>query len=252
MKFLKTKGIIIKEINVGEADRIVTILTDTKGKIQASARGSKRPRSNLIAGTQFLCYSNLILYKGKSMYNINQSEIIESFYSIRESLESLSYATYFAEVASFVAQENYPNSDLLSLLLNALHLLTIGEKRPEILKIVYELRIMCITGYRPNLISCISCGESSDEIYFNINRGDLTCNKCIGRHKPTGIYKLSPGTMQAMRHIVYSEANKIFSFEVTDKVLKELNTIAKDFLVTHTETDFKSLKFLEVITKDTN
>ncbi len=247
MGIVKTQGLVIKEINVGEADKIITLFTRHKGKLQASARGARRPKSNLIAGTQFLCYSDFVLYKGKNMYRVSQSEVIESFFNIRSSIEKLSYATYFVEIASEVIAEGYQNDKVLKLLLNTLHMLSNTSKEHLLLKIVYEFRLMSIIGYAPNLVGCTNCGHESEGMYFNSNVGGLVCKKCLKNMKNRNNIALSDGALQAMRYILYSEQNKIFSFQVSNKILNELDSIAQDFILTHIGKEFKTLKYLNNI-----
>lgn len=241
---LRTKGLVIKETSVGEADKIITLFTHHKGKIQASARGARKPRSRFIAGTQFLVYGDFVLYKGKNMYNVSQSEVLETFYNVRGSIEKLSYATYFIEIASEVIEEGYPNNKLLKLLLNTLHMLSNTEKEPRQLKIIYEFRLMSIIGYAPNVISCTHCSNTSEKYYFNSKVGGLLCEKCLKTLKERNNLALSEGALQAMRYVLYSELNKIFSFHVSEKVLGELETVAQDFILTHIGKEFKSLKYL--------
>ncbi|MDK2811052.1 MAG: repair protein RecO [Petroclostridium sp.] len=247
MSILRTQALVIKETNVGEADKIITLFARGKGKVQASARGARSPRSRLIAGTQFLCYGDFILYKGKELYRVSQSEVIENFYNIRNSIEKLSYATYFVELASEAIDEGYANNNLLKLLLNTLHMLSATNKEPRLLKIIYELRLMSIIGYAPNLIVCTNCGSNEQKMYFNSAAGGLVCTNCLPKLKSRNSLMLSEGALYAMRYILYSELNKIFSFEVSPKVQDELDAITKDFLLTHIGKEFKTLKYLENI-----
>jgi len=83
MGYIKTDGIIIREVDTGEADKVVTILTRTMGKVSAFAKNSRRPRSSLVAGTQYLCLCNFILFKGKDLHSLSSCDMIEPFYQIR-------------------------------------------------------------------------------------------------------------------------------------------------------------------------
>ncbi|MGE4284784.1 MAG: DNA repair protein RecO [Clostridia bacterium] len=245
MTLLRTQALVIKETNVGEADKIITLFTKNAGKIQASAPGSRRPKSRLIAASQFLCYSDFVLYKGKDLYRVSQAELVDSFYNIRSSIESLSYATYFVELASEVIEESHGGNQLLKLLLNTLHKLSVSDMSPSLLKIVYELRLMSIVGYAPNLVSCTSCGALEDRMFFNSTIGGLVCPKCVIGLKNRSSFTLSESALYAMRYILYSEMKKIFSFELSEKIQEELDSITKDFLVTHIDKEFKTLRYLE-------
>jgi DNA repair protein RecO (recombination protein O) len=249
MSILKVKGLVIKEINVGESDKIVTLLTIKNGKLQASARSARRPGNKLSAGVQLFCYSDFVLFKGKSMYSINQCQVIESFYGIRSSIENLAYANYFIELASIVTEEDHSNKSLLRLVLNTIYLLANSQKAPELLKAVYELRLMCIIGYAPNLLGCTTCGELCDEVYFSGEDGGIICCKCSLNEPSIPKKSLTEATLLTMRHIIYSELNKLFSFEISQEVLNQLSSITEAYTKTHIGQQFKSLEYLNKITK---
>ncbi len=244
MSIIKAQGLVIKETNVGEADKIITLFTRQKGKIQASARGARRNRSGLIAGTQLLCFSDFVLYKGKTMYRVSQSDVIESFFNIRQSIEKLSYATYFVELVSEVIEEEYANPKLLQLILNTLHMLSNTQKDARLLKVVYELKLMSVIGFSPNMHGCTQCGNSRETLHFNSSIGGLICMECMAELNSRNNIAISNGTLQSMRYILYSDMKKIFSFEASEKVFKELEVVIQDFILTHIGKEFKSLKFL--------
>ena len=98
MKLVKTKGIIIAENNASDFDKMLTILTPNLGKIECLAKGSRKPKSLLLAGTQFLCFGEYLLYKGSDNYSMNSCEIIELFYKIRVDLDKLNCATYITKI----------------------------------------------------------------------------------------------------------------------------------------------------------
>lgn len=246
MSILKTKGIVLKEVNVGETDKIITILSDSKGKIQASVRGARRNKSYFNVPTQLFSYSDFTLYKGKNMYRVSQIELIESFYNIRDSLDKLCLGSYFAELTTKVIEENSPNQELLRLLLNTLYILSVTEKKLIFLKVVYEIRLLKIIGFQPNITECTKCGNNDGNFYFDSYIGGLVCQECIEKNS----IKIVNGTIAAMKYILYSSDKKIFSFSVSDKVLKELNKISQDFISKQININFKTQKMLNAVLYD--
>ena len=121
MKIVKTKGIIIAEHNVGDFDKMLTILTPNLGKIECLAKGSRKPKSLLLAGTQILCFGEYMLYKGSENYSMNSCEIIEIFYNIRVDLDKLKYAVHITKIISDVTNENENSYKILQLFLNTLY-----------------------------------------------------------------------------------------------------------------------------------
>ena len=117
MKTIKTKGIIIAEKIMSDFDKILTILTPNMGKIECVAKGSRRPKSLLMAGTQFLCFGEYVLYKGSDNYSMNSCDTIEVFYNIRTDLDKLKYASYITKIINDVTTENQNNYKILQLYL---------------------------------------------------------------------------------------------------------------------------------------
>jgi len=250
MSFLKTKGIIIKEVNTGEADKIVTIFTKSNGKISASARGARRPKSKLVAGTQFLCYSDFVLFKGREMYSINSCEVIEPFYEIRNDIVRLTYSAHIVDIVNDIVQENQPASKTLQLFLNTLYMLTKTNKSPELVTRVFELRILSILGYAPFVKGCMSCGRTDTaNLTFSFKKCGFICNEPACRQKDNSAIKILPGTAKAMCHIVYSRMDELFSFDVSQEVLGELGIIMRRYLRERLERDYTKLDFLKTLNK---
>ena len=124
MKTVKTKGIIIAEKVMSDFDKMLTILTPNMGKIECVAKGSRRPKSLLMAGTQFLCFGDYMLYKGGENYSMNSCETIELFYNIRTDLDKLKYAVYITKIINDVTTENQNNYKILQLYLNTLYVIS--------------------------------------------------------------------------------------------------------------------------------
>lgn len=244
MSYLKIKGIVIKEVNVGEADKIVTLLTKPKGKITAIAKGARRPRSGFVAGTQFLSYSDLMLFGGKDMFSLNSCEVIEPFYEIRNDIEKLTYAAHFAELTSDTIQENQPAGKVLQLFLNTLHMLSKTQKQPELLARIFELRLLSITGYAPFIRSCIVCGRDDCESYsFSFMKCGLICCGCAPGDRFA--IELSAGAIKALAYIIYANSEELFSFNLSQQVLDELGRITRRYIKERLEKDYTKLDYLK-------
>jgi len=238
---IKTDGLIIKEQNTGEADRLVTILTRDYGLVRAFVRGAKNIKSKKLSSTQLLCYSHFTLYRTKDSYMVDNAEAIEVFFDLRNDIERLSLALYFAEVSAELSPEEDNAQEFLRLLLNSLYLLCKGKRNPVLIKSALELRSLSASGYMPDLLACSHCGEfESDIMYFNISNGSLLCSKCKGQE--CGI-KLSQGVVSAMRYIIYSEFEKVFDFNLSDDGAKELSSVCEKYLMAQTQRRYKTLDF---------
>lgn len=241
---IKTQGIILKQRNIGENDRILILLTRDLGLIEASAKGVKRLKSHLAGATQPLCYSEVCLYKGKNYYSLNSAETLHSFYNLRLDVISLSLAFYFCDIIRFVSPAAEGAWGYLRFLLNTLSLLEQGKKPAALLKSVFELRMMSMMGFMPDLVCCTCCAcYESELMYFLPLESKIVCQNCIPRicTENTLKYMLPPATLYAMRHIVYSEEEKLFRFRLMGKSLDQLNFITENYILIHTDGQFKSL-----------
>ncbi len=240
-----TEGLVIGEMTVGESDRLVTLFTKDRGIIKAFASGAKSIKSKKGAATSLLTYGSFTVVFKKNSYRIYEASPISCFFSFGEDIELLTLSQYFCELASVFGEEEKPNTELLRLILNSLHFLTKEKRSPELIKAITELRTAVISGYSPNLIACSTCGKfEAETMYFNLSNGHLSCNTCGRREEAAN---LSPSVLSAMRHIVYSEFKKLYSFRITDNAAKELSKITQSYITVQTEHKFSALEFYDAI-----
>ena len=240
-----TDGLILKEQNIGEKDKLVTVLTRHNGLVRAFVRGAKSYKNRKCSSTGMFCYSKLSLYKSKDSYIIDEAEPIETFFGLREDLERISLAQYFSEIIMTLVQEEEPAEEYLRLMLNSLHFLATGKMPPEQVKAITEMRLMCIAGYMPNLIACDRCGEyETNTMYFDVEDGLLYCENCISSQ---AVFHLDIGLVKALRHIAFSEFEKIYSFKMEDYALPDLSYITEKYLISKLQRNFKTLDFYKSI-----
>ena len=242
-----TDGLILKEQNIGEKDKLVTVLTRHNGLVRAFVRGAKSVKNRKNSSTGMFCYSKLSLYKTKDTYIIDEAEPIELFFELRSDLEKLSLAQYFSELVLTLVQEDEPAEEYLRLILNSLHFLAKGKMPIEQVKAITELRIMCIAGFMPNLIACDRCGEYETEtMYFDVEDGLLYCENCVPSDM---IFQLDIGLIKALRHIAFSDFEKIYSFKIEEYALPDLSYITEKYLLSKLQRNFKTLEFYKEIVK---
>lgn len=239
---ISTDGLIIMEQNVGENDRLITILTRSDGIIRAFVRGAKNSKSRSLSSTQLLSYSDFVIYKGKNKYIINEAESKEVFFNLRKDIEKLALAQYFCELALALVPDNGEAGDFLRLILNSLYY-TANNKLPNSqIKAIFEMRIMSLAGYMPNLIYCTKCGiYETDVMYFLPVSGVLCCSKCYNKND-YGIM-LDRSTVTALRHIVFADFNKLFSFKIPQENLRTLSNTTEKYVINKLERNFKTLDF---------
>jgi DNA repair protein RecO (recombination protein O) len=249
---IKTDGLIVRDLNVGEDDRIVTILTRELGIVQASARGARRVKSRLSTATRLFCYSDFTLFKGRETYIIDDVQPIEFFLGVDKDLERLALAQYFAQLCAFLAPQEESAELFLRLMLNALSFLQNGKRPLPFIKAAFELRMLTMSGYMPDIVACRICGAyEADRMTLDPVSGTLICCDCrdtapkCEESAPDDPKKpeLSKGALAAMRHIVYADFERLFSFALPDAALSELSLAVQEYLLCRIERTFPTLEF---------
>ncbi len=239
--YLTIQAIVLRVTDYNDRDALLTVLTRNHGKLTIKARGLRRKNSPLIAPCQLLAFGEFTLFEYKNQYTVNEAHSIELFQGLRRDLCKLSLGTYFAQAAEVLSQEDLPNPELQSLLLNCLYALDKLGKPELMVKSVFELRSASLAGYTPDLFGCHACG-SQECTLFDISGGALLCEKCRGA--ATGIrMPITPAILEAMRYITYCDAKKLFSFEIGQESLAQLSSVTEAYLTTQLERGFSTLDF---------
>ncbi len=237
MGTIKTKGIILVEHNMGDFDKMLTMLTPGMGKISCAARGAKRFRSSLLAGSQFLCFGEYVLYKTNSTYYINSCEPIEIFYNIRKDLKKLEYASFITKIIIDVTNENENSYKILQLYLNTLYMISETDKDLEFIVSVFKIKLMSIIGFMPNVRFCGNCTKTENLEFFSLKDNGFKCINCAKIDK--SCIHMEKATMQAIKYIAIAPPKKVFSFNIGEEASKELSIIAKLYLNDKLEKEYK-------------
>ena len=244
--YLTTKGLVLRVTAYNDTDALLTLLTPNHGKITVKARGLRRKNSPLTAPCQLLAYGEFVLFEYRSMYTINEARSLELFTALRKDLQKLSLATYFAQAAEILSQEDLPNPDLLSLVLNSLYALSKLEVSETLVKAVFELRGACLAGYEPNLYGCHRCGQPFPD-RFDLTEGRLECERCRDRGSDGLRMPINPGVLEAMHYITTCDPKKLFSFEIGQENLERLSSVSESYLTTQLERGFSALDFYKTL-----
>lgn len=241
-----TQAIVLREVTYKESDRILTILTRDEGKMTVTARGGRKKGGGISAASQLLCWSEMTMSEYRGRWTLTEASTNMEFRGVREDLDKLALASYFAELTECLTEENVPAGDVLSLLLNSLYALNNLKKPLPLVKAAFELRMMCLTGYAPFLEGCAVCGSTQPEdARFHLREGILHCRKC---EVEEGIsMPVNPACLAAMRHIVFCEPKKLLSFRLDEASLKQLGDVCEAFLLTQLERGFHTLDFYKQI-----
>lgn len=237
MGTIKMSGIIISENNLGDYDKMLTMLTPGLGKISCVAKGARRQRSALLAGTQFLCFGEYMMYKGANTYNINSCETIEVFYNLRTDLDKLNYAVEITKIIRDVTEENQNSYKILQLFLNTLYTLSETDKNPELIISIFKLKLICLLGFTPRVAECTNCKVLEELQYFSLRDNGFKCELCAKQDK--GALQMSTSTSTAIKYIIMAPAKKLYSFNLKDESLNELKLITKLYFDEKLEKEYK-------------
>ena len=246
MKF-KTKGLILRQQNIGERDKLVWVLTDSHGILRAFVRGAKNIKSPKAAGTGLLSYAALTVFEGRDSYSIDEAEALEQFIGLHKNVEDMSLAQYFCERCLNLCPTGQEAGEQLRLALNSLYMLS-NKKRPALqIKICFEMRLITLSGYMPDLVMCAECGVyEAPEMVFVPHTGKLYCASCAETHGIQGV-RLPIAAITALRHTVYADVSKLFSFELKEELLAPLSYAAERYVAYMTQKDYQTLQFYKAL-----
>ena len=234
MKF-RTEGLIIKEQNIGEQDKLVHVLTNSNGVVKAFVRGAKNIKGGKAAATSLLSYS------------IGDARTLRVFSKLRGDVKKMCLAQYFCELALTICPREKNAEKYLSLVLNSLYLINEDKRPAELVKPCLEMRLAAMAGYLPDLIMCRTCGVYTAPLtYFFPQTGEIECERCRGSNAG-GAVPLTEAALTALRHTVYADDDKLFSFSLSDEGLELLNRASEAYLQYRFEKEFKTLNFYKAI-----
>jgi DNA repair protein RecO (recombination protein O) len=244
----QTEAIIIKKTKLGEADRILTLYTPELGKIQAVAKGVRRPRSRLAGHLELLTYSLVSLARGRHIDTIIGSQTINSFLPLKNDLNLIAYALYATELVNQFTPDNIENRPLFKLLLETMERLCQSGDSGLILR-YFELQLLGEVGYRPQLQECVACHRLLNPVInsFSSSAGGMLCPNCA---EPFSI-PLSVDTLKVLRLLQSGEWSAVSRLRLSPVVCRELEIVTRHYLRYLLERELKSATWLDTLHQET-
>lgn len=238
------KGLVLRERSLGENDKFLDILTDSDGLLEVAAKGVKKQNAKNASVSQSFCYATYCLSESKGRYVLNSAEPIRTFYDISRDIEKFALANYFAEMTLYVATQEKPNNEVLRLILNSLHFLSLGNRENLLLKAIFELRLMSEIGLVPNLIGCCECLKySAPYMQFDLKGGRLFCEDCFGARDLRDVEVLDEKLLHYIRFIALTDMQKLFNLNVPKEYLVMLSNITERYSEIQLDKHFSTLDF---------
>lgn len=239
-------GMILSAAPIGEYDKRVVILTKERGKISAFARGARKPGSPLTGAVNPFSFGSFTVYEGRTSYTLVAADISNYFAELRADIEAAYYGFYFLDIANYYGREANDETMLLKLLYQTFRALVKKTLPDRLIRYIFELKAIAVNGEAPQVFQCVMCQRNDQPAVFSALKGGLVCESCRGS-VPDGI-RLNPSTVYTLQYIISSSIEKLYTFTVSDEVLKELGIVMERYMDIYVDRHFKSLDILKQIT----
>lgn len=249
MPLKRATGFVIQSFDYGESDKIVTFFTEEYGKLKGVAKGARRSRKRFSNSLDLFCYVRILFFEkeDRPLTRVDQCDVLEFFPALSQDLVKMSYGSYFAELVDAMVAEREVHKGVFDLLRLSLSMVNQSETREELLRI-FEIRLLSLLGYRPNLNSCTHCRkplEQLERIQFVPARGGILCGICC----PTNeiFFPVALGTVKLLEKSADTDLSKIGRLRFSPRALTETRQILPPFIQHHLHRELKSLRFLESV-----
>lgn len=244
------KGLVLRSIKYGESDKLVTVLTE-EGKIFFKARGIRSLTSKNAAGCAAFVYSEFELEKRADKCYLRRATPLYSTIRAGAELSSLALASYLAELAEDTARDAETGKAVLRLLMNALYLISKEDRLPDLIKSVFEIRLLAANGLMPSIEGCSVCGVAADEkpsFFFRLLEGDLVCPECIAS-MDTDTVRVRREVIALLRRSIEMPEEKAYALKVPEELLKDFARFTERFLISQLERKYQTLDFYHQVKK---
>lgn len=245
MGLYNTKAIVLRNITLSETDKLVTFLTEDRGKIKCAAKGARSIKSKFGAALEPLSFIQLIYFgkENQNIYRLNHCDIIESFQSLRDDFEKIYTAVYFNELVEAMSAEGDRNAPLFHFLLETLH--TLKERTNlETLCALFEMRIMALSGYTPRLDHCVLCKTipAGEWIDFSYKKGGVACVNCFSQTKPN--VRIQAGTLNYLKKLLSIDVRQSQRLKIPKILEKEIESLTHKLVSQYVVRELKSYPFI--------
>lgn len=231
----RDQGVVLRTYRLGEADRIIVLMTEGRGKVRSVVKGVRKTKSRFGSRLEPLSHVSLMLYEGRNLDTITQAEVLDHFRPLREDLERFAKAQALLEAVDTVSQEGQANPRLYQMLVGALRSLSAADS--PLLVGAFFWKLLSLEGYQPILDACASCGSEGELPGFDPDAGGALCREC--RRRP-GASSLAPASLELLRRVLgggLADALK----EPSGPAVREVGSLATSALEHHVERRLRSM-----------
>ena len=236
MSLYRARGVVLRTIKLGEADRIISFMTEAHGKVRAVAKGVRKTKSRFGARLEPTTHVALLLYEGRELDIVTQADGIDHYRAIREDLDRLAKAESLLEAVDQVAQERESNPRLYQMLLGALR--SLDERDAALLVPAFFWKLLSAEGVHPLLDECAQCGATDDLVAFDLTVGGTLCRSCRSGGP------VSVEALELLRRILGGGLSSCLA-EPASPATREVEHLATTALEGHLERRLRSISVLD-------
>jgi len=246
----RTKAVVLKQMPIGETNRIITFYTQSVGKVAAVARGVRRPGNKFGGSLEILNHVQTSISRGRSLDNVNECVVIDSFKNLREDLTAIAEGIYVAELVDTFGEDKSPNPRLFDIFLETLSNLD-NFQHPEFWIAWFEFRLLHVSGFLPEFMNCVQCRNSLDrsDHMFDPVAGGILCPSCVDTNATEQAWIVSVYTLGILRFFQRSLNITLGSAEASSysENLTEIKSFLRTYMRYIAERDLKSTGFLDLV-----
>ena len=243
----KTRGVVLKHVTLGEADRILTLCTHDRGKVRAVAKGVRRTKSRLSGHLEPLTHVRVSVAEGRDLDRLGEAETVHSFRALREDLARMSVAVHLCELVDRFTAEGAPAPEVLDLLLTAMRMLEAGEGSPLLL-CAFQVKLLGYSGFGPEVQRCAHCRSEldPDDHVFGSAAGGILCPSCkIESGDP--LVSVSMNAVKVLRYLQRQPIRAAVSLKVSSELLGQVERLLGGYVTYVLERDLNSAAFMKLV-----
>ncbi|MEC7640713.1 MAG: DNA repair protein RecO [Nitrospinota bacterium] len=249
MGLYNTKAIVLRSIKLAENDKLVTFLTEDFGKIKCAAKGARSIKSKFGAALESMSFIQLIYFgkENQSIYRLNHCDILESFQSIRDDFEKVYTAVYFNELVDALSAEGDRTAKLFHFLLETFYTLK-DQAELETLCPLFEMRIMALSGYMPQLDHCVLCKTvpAGKWVDFSYKKSGVACINCCSQTKPN--IRIRAGTLNYLKKLLSIDVRQTQRLKIPKSLEREIESLTHKMVSQYVVRELKSYPFIRKMT----
>ena len=250
MPLYKSEAIVLRSINLSETDKLVTFMTNRYGKIKCVGKAARKIKNRFGAAIEPMSHIRLIYFgkENQTLYRLNHADIIHSFQPIRDNLQKIYTGIYFNELVDTMTPEAHPDPKIFQLLLESLLALEFMDNFTTLSRL-FEMRLMCLAGYTPQLTYCSICKSSvkTDRVGFSFEHRGIICELCSFKTRPEMRFQI--GLLKYLKKLKTIDIRHSSRLKFPNRVGSEIEKLTHKLLLSHTGRELKSYPFIKNMAK---